>query len=464
MPLSIIEEAAKQREMDEFELLDVRPFWEVESPPLEVLPAPLQTFVVQAAESLNCPSDFLFAPLLVAAASAIGSSRLAKPKPDWSEPPILWLGVVADPSSGKSPALAKVNDPLLMHQRSLKKKFEGDMEEYKIDYEQWEADKKHNQKPQEPQQELAFVSDATLESLRDVLTIRPRGILFWQDELRGWLESFGQYKGGKGNDRQAWLSLWSANMAAISRRTQNIVLDRPTINLVGGLQPAILDTFHDVRDGLLSRLLLVYPERIKQSYSPDAVVPDKVMEQWRDIYEYLSLLEPQDDGEPVPMAFTPSASRAFTTWMNEIHLPEMEDNMSPELMDCWSKLKGYCVRLSLIFQCLWSPCDASYKDTEISEQAIRHAIRTVGYFKSHLRKAYGALEEDKDQPLIQTLIDWVKTNKPDGATVREIQLARILPSSRNKASEIESLFKDAEDRGMAHLEKTKRGSLRIVIL
>src|ERR1051326_2882197 len=60
-------------------------------------------WITSAAEAAACPPDYVAAPLLAAASALIGHARWAQATPGWVEPPHLWLGVVGEPGTGKSP-------------------------------------------------------------------------------------------------------------------------------------------------------------------------------------------------------------------------------------------------------------------------------------------------------------------------------------------------------------------------
>ena len=70
-----------------------------------------------------------------------------------------------------------------------------------------------------------IVVDATVESLAPLLEDNPRGLLMTQDEGVAWVRGMGQYKGGRGGDRQFWLSNWSG--LATGRRARCQSLTRP---------------------------------------------------------------------------------------------------------------------------------------------------------------------------------------------------------------------------------------------
>ena len=90
-------------------------------------------------------------------------------------------------------------------------------------------------------------------------------MLIIRDELSAWIKSFNQYKGGKGADKQFFLSAWSGEPLAVDRQGKDPVLvPHPFLSVVGCIPPDVLpDLDEDNReDGFLHRLLFVYPDPV----------------------------------------------------------------------------------------------------------------------------------------------------------------------------------------------------------
>ena len=146
--------------------------------PLDTLPAQLQALIEKTAAAIHCPSDFLGVPLLAAAGAAIGNSRAVEIKEGWTERARLWVAVVADPGTKKSPALSLITTPF----RKRNKEFFQE-----------------SSNPEAPVQVLT--TDTTMAALAALLEANPRGILVFRDELVGWVRSMNGHRGG-GSDRQ----------------------------------------------------------------------------------------------------------------------------------------------------------------------------------------------------------------------------------------------------------------------
>ena len=79
-----------------------------------LLPESLCDWVMDTAERMPCPLDFVGAAAMVAIGSVIGARCVIKPKQydDWIIVPNLWGGVVGAPSAKKSPAISAALAPL----------------------------------------------------------------------------------------------------------------------------------------------------------------------------------------------------------------------------------------------------------------------------------------------------------------------------------------------------------------
>ena len=119
--LERLADEADPREPDTFDepLLAFQPF------PLDVLPQPLKEYVEQASKVLGCDPAFIGGPVLCVCAAAIGNTRVIRLKRTWNEPAILWICIVGESGSMKSPSLDLVLQPV----RKLQSRAMADYEE-----------------------------------------------------------------------------------------------------------------------------------------------------------------------------------------------------------------------------------------------------------------------------------------------------------------------------------------------
>src|SRR5215203_2759869 len=190
--------------------------------PLSALPLTVRQFVKEAAASLRCPIDYLGLAALAALSAAIGDTRRTVIKKDWTEGAAIFGMIVGGPSSKKTPAMNLALRPVRERQIALKAEYERQKEEYEIALRDYEKAKKDSpaeiRKPDKPVLGRTYADDTTVERLADILNENRRGLLITKDELSGWLGAMNQYKqGGKGADRQFWLSVHTNQPVTVDR-------------------------------------------------------------------------------------------------------------------------------------------------------------------------------------------------------------------------------------------------------
>lgn len=174
---------------------------------------------------------------------------------------VLWSTNVFDVGVGKSPITENgVLAPLLGWEEAYHEKFFKELEQYKQD-EKKSKSKELFECPKQPKHEHILLKEATIEAVYRAHKDNPAGLIYFCDELKSLYQSFGQYKGGKGNDRENWLSIGSGGQINIIRvdQTQNIYLKKSSISIVSGIQPdsirKMLELDGEAGDGLWSRFL-----------------------------------------------------------------------------------------------------------------------------------------------------------------------------------------------------------------
>ena len=288
--------------------------------PVEALPAPCKRLVEEAAASIVCPPEFIAVPLLVTLGAAIGTSRVVRLKGGWTESAAVYAAIVALPGKKKTPALKVATEAARAKQGDLRQEYREAKEEHEAEARQWEADKKAAAKegepapeqPQKPTMKRTVVDDTTVEALAAVLEGNPRGVLVTKDELSGWVRSMDQYKaGGKGTDRQFYLSAWSNSPVTVDRKNleEPLFLLKPFVGVVGSIQPGVLSELTANRhglegDGLLDRFVFAYPEPMPSRWSDEEISFAAVLGV-RTLYDALLSkleLDYQENGDPEPRA------------------------------------------------------------------------------------------------------------------------------------------------------------------
>ena len=334
-----------------------------------VLPEPVANFVRTVADSVGCPVDFVALPALIVAGAAIGRSVSLQLKPGYFAQPALYGMNVGGPSSGKTPALDAAVRPMW----EADKRMHDDFMRERQSFEQAETSKtKKNPKATRPVYRSAILDDVTKEVVVSHLAANPRGLLVSRDEGSAWGAGLNQYKsGGKGADRQFWLSALFFKPIRSDRNGHEdlipIRVPHPFIGVVGNLTPEMLGVLREEQgrsDGFVERILFAFPDRRPRPYWSDEGIPEEARRSWAEIVERLRSrhMIADEDGKDHPKAiqFSKDAKAAWVEWYND-HVDEVnapgfdEGELSVE-----GKLEDFAARLALILHLLHLAGDPTF--------------------------------------------------------------------------------------------------------
>lgn len=392
--------------------------------PLDVLPPPLAEFARVAAEGFGCPVDFPALASLGVAAGAIGRSAAIRIKEGWIEGSALYLGLVGEPGMTKSPAVALLARPLWAISGELVEMHRRDKD---LAEEQEDAPR--------PVLRRVVVDDATVESLAPILQDNPRGLVMVRDELTALFAGHNQYKaGGKGADRQFYLSAWSGASVAVDRKSNPdrvpILIRHPHLSIVGGMTPGMLSEMAEAKgrdDGFLDRMLFGFPEPVPVRWH-GVGLPRPMGEAWEQAVRAMWLpgLVRAEDGveRPFVAAFGAAALDRYAAWFDD-HCREAEgDDFPPHLRGPWAKFRAYCARLALVLDRLgaaYDPTDPA-PAAELGLASVEAAIRLVGYFKAHTRRVRALMRgATRENPDARATLRWLRKGERTRFTERDAQ-------------------------------------------
>jgi hypothetical protein len=365
------------------------------------------------AAAASAPVDYVAIALLACAAGALANVRWPIAGADWSEPPVLWAGLVGSPSAGKSPALDQALALLLALESRLAIGFDDERRRYETGkqlaeatLEDWKARVKEAVKagdapppkpaeaevPVAPERPRVRVSDFTTERLATLAAGLPRGLLVVRDELSGWLGGFDRY-GGKGSDRSFALEMYGGRSYVVDRasRPDPIRIHHLTVGVLCGVQPDKLDLILDgPDDGLAARLLWCWPDQI-----PDFALAREGCDEGeaRAAFSRFGDLAMGSDeaGEPEPVRV-----RLTRTAVGELEafgrqMQHRTEEASGPMAGALGKARGDCLRLAAVLEFLWWAGDRDEGEpTAISDASVIRAAALVGgYFLPMAERAFG---------------------------------------------------------------------------
>jgi hypothetical protein len=431
--------------------------------PLDVLPPAPQRLVIEGAAALPCPADFIAVPLVTAAGVAIGDAVELELKVGWREGANLYTAKVGDPGSKKTPSENLALYPLIQIQKRLTAEYVEAKAEYKAALAAWEEKKakERGPKPEVPIFRHIITTDTTVEAIAPML-LSGKGILLSREELSGWVRAMNQYRaGGKGADRQSYLSMWSRTLLKIDRRAspEPVVVLRPFLAVTGGIQPDLLPGLADPEsreDGFVDRILWSYPDPVLDTWTTDGVDRDTLAAVER-LFEQLYALkgepDPDQDDEnatrPRVVRLTASAMALWARWYRD-QAAELADEAFPaQLRGPWAKMPGQAARLALILHCAervavgGDPASAG-----VSDWALGGALELIdGYFKPHARRVYRLLAHQRRDHVVR-LLEALKQSGP--MLKRDILLGVF--KGHVPAARVDAMLEELEASGLAARE------------
>ncbi|MDP9362639.1 MAG: YfjI family protein, partial [Chloroflexota bacterium] len=357
--------------------------------PVEVLPPAVRAYALAAARSIPVPVEMVAVPMLGFAGALLGNRLHLELKPSYREYPSLYLALVLPPGTAKSPALKLAHWPLDVLQREAVKRHREQVAAYEADLDAWKKrdDAGRGDKPTKPVLRHYFSTNLTIEALVGMLERSP-GVAIVRDEILSWVRSMDQYRGGKGSDRQEFLSLWSSSTIKADRKGgEPVYRPFPVACVVGGIQPDFVAELHDDanrRDGFVERLLPVVLDLGAARWTEETVDPARFGDVLG-VFEALDRLPPADlDGDPaasvgIGVRLHPEARALWTEWFDEnAGLVERASGLATGFS---RKLPAHVARLALILHALWNPSDPR---PMVSAERMADAIELGEFFRAHV--------------------------------------------------------------------------------
>ena len=240
-------------------------------PPLPVglLPSRIETFARAAAIVVGADDGgFAMAALAVAAGSLDDAIKLlVMPYAKWVESARIWVALVGDPSTKKTPIINTTYEALKSADKALYRF-------YAAAKAKWEMLSKPDKAiTPAPARNRYLISDTTSEAAQEAFrTIGERGLFGVYDELGGWfgsMERYGQNSGGA-SERRFWLEAYNGGSYLVDRIGRGaFMIANLSLTILGGIQPDLIRKVASAPsdDGLIQRII---PIVLRPGWTPVA--------------------------------------------------------------------------------------------------------------------------------------------------------------------------------------------------
>jgi hypothetical protein len=357
----------------------------------------------------------------------------------WHEAARLWVGLVGDPSTKKTPIISQAVRPLERIDAAL-------WETWAAAKAQWDIlDKDAKRTTPLPPQVRVKIDDITVEAAQEILRDSPDGVLYLRDELSGFFGSIDKYAGHRGgaSDRGFWLQAYNGGSYTFDRikRGSGRIKHLSTC-VLGGVTPEMIRKLatDTVDDGLIQRLnpIMLLPGGAGRDEEMSPVV-----EAYENLVERLHQMAPPALND----VMLEDAARALREELERNHceLAAIEI-VNRKLSAHIGKYDGMFARLCLLWHCIESPgteppprinvACARRVEEFLSRFLFRHAL---AFYTS----IYG-LSDDHDR--LTAVAGYILAHKVERLTNRVIQRGDTTMRGL-KRHEIENIYHQLDALG-----------------
>jgi hypothetical protein len=382
--------------------------------PWHILPANIERSLKQLARACATSETPLPGAAFCLVASAVGRQFAVSPKPSWIEPLIFWSGDIRNSGDGKTGAMRLMSKTV--EDAQVKACEDAEDEEKKNS-----ASSASDKKAITVRPRAYFTTNMTLEGIQNDLVSHPTGgIVVLLNELSAFVNSQGEYKGGKGTDRESWLSLYDGSPVRVTRAKETRMIKGARVQVCGGIQPDIFKKIFSgnngtfLEDGTIFRFLLTYE---KSSFYP------LTLESWnkeeRDAWTRTlnGAFHWANTNDPVTALCTDAAQDMFITWRNEIM--SQKEEFQRLFGGFIPKAVGYAARLAGVIHLIHAFSSGKYPSNVLDVEDMRRGIIAAEFY---LGQALDAI----------SLIIGGENYVPADVSPRSAEIAKVLNDLRDE--------------------------------
>lgn len=422
--------------------------------PAQAMPEALKRLIEVASKSQGYPKSFIAVPILTVLGAAIGGYTKVEINPGHQQKPNLFTAVIGESGSGKSPAQAIAVSPIIHLQETLKEEVDNHNRKIKAEIKELKRLKKNklNKKDsridddlREAQKDLRkysvlYVNNATTEALLSIHQENPKGVIQIFDELSALVTGMNQYKGGKGDDRQFWLTAWSGREFIKVRKGKNAYegmeihgLKETCISVTGGIQPAEITKIigknrEASSDGFAQRFLMAYPGQYPRFYQDNEGVPQYLIDAYKQLFTNVYQYGEEGKIKTKILKLTREAKQIWINGFNYLQKEIMDGKVSKVESEAWKKLPSQAARIALIIHVVRLVSE-QYVDEDIDQKSMAMAWELINYFKACFRKVYKKAGAVYNDDKTQRVLSYIK--KKGKVTARKVQMAKIVSSAQD---------------------------------
>lgn len=383
--------------------------------------------ITKFADQMNCPVDYVVAPLLAAASAIVGKIVSVDINGSgWTLPVCVWTWSVGAPGAKKTPPAVPIMKTLdeveeewrERHERAIQAKIDDclleladtELSDFGKKQIQREIDELEEEKSRPPRLKA---TDITREMLASLEERAPRGLLLYSDELAGWLTQMNGYSGQ--NARTFYLQSFDGGIYTFDRVTagRSGRIEKHLLAVHGGMQPDVLNEsiLKGIDDGLAARALLFWPGRVpaKPIVRGQPVSTEAIQTGLLKLLE----IEPGDESKPNLLSLSDEALAAFNEWRCGVQEPRLGN--TGKQASAIAKLENQLLRLAGLLTLLdFAFSDVEATPAEVPLDAMARAISLVEtYFMPQIERVYNDIDLSPEERMAREIIRTAKSLELD---------------------------------------------------
>lgn len=352
------------------------------------------------------------------------------------EYPIFFTADIGHPSTGKSATQGTLVEPLQEMQDAEQERLDEALIELVQLEDAWKSMPKeekaektesdenpriYHEKYCKPKKWLLDEASAQALTKRIAEQESKHGCLLLQDELAGLFESFDQFTGGKGGQRQFILKAWNKPLRGSVDRVDlnaSYFFRSQTLSLTGTIQPDVARKIFNVAsdpDGMLSRFLPAIAS-IPDNFAQRPTVRVNVYDAIKSTIEHLQRL-------PETLLTMPAATADifWDYWEKLRHAQNANFDNNPAYSYFLGKQISYVGRFAIVIHCLENLGGAELL-SNVSAETMRKAVRLSSFYCSQFLLLQS--KSAQQQPLEGLLLDILKFIRQSGGQISTRDLCR----------------------------------------
>jgi CRISPR-associated protein Cmr3 len=372
------------------------------------------------------------------------------------EPCLLYSAVIAETGSRKTPLLNIPKAPLVKLQAEEDARYKAELDAYQKELDAYNHRPKENKDdeppvPPHPPREF-YVDNVTVESLDEIKGCQPdKAFTMIKDELSGLFASHGAYKGGRGSDKESFLSGWGGGGVKKNRRSKDsrVSLARDSLSITGGIQPdklrALFGDFTDAQ-GEWARFLW-YQMPMRPYKIPRHSVTYSLGGLLESIYRKLDSLP------ELEFYFSKDGQNFYDDWYDKKY-EQTRNETKPGLKAAMAKMPGQAARLIGVLHVLNG---VSSQPPEVQQEIPLETVRAGCHLAQFYLGQVTVLQGDGDAlngeltPILRSLLEKVN----DIGELNAAQAKRAVWGLRSDAPDkIRQYFNELATMDLAEVQGT----------